>query len=79
MTELYYVGTEAECNVVRDAMNVVMDYPTPPLGSGLSSSEQTPIWLLCCLAGQSSTQCSTPSGSQGRDALASCRLTWMHS
>jgi hypothetical protein len=40
MTELYYVGTEAECNVVRDAMNVVMDYPTPPLGSGLSAAQK---------------------------------------
>lgn len=40
MTELYFVGTEQDCNVVRDAMNIVMGYPTPPVGSGLSAAQK---------------------------------------
>ncbi len=39
--ERFFVGTEAECNDVRDAMNLVMGLPSPPTGSGLSAQQKT--------------------------------------
>ena len=38
--ELFYVGTKVDCNTVRDAMNVVMGYPKPPVGSGLTQQQK---------------------------------------